>query len=219
MATLAIPRRGSATRTLAVSISPALAAGLMVGIAESLFFVFTLLHTPVERALGRGAMGIVDVTAIIVICAAPIAAGAGFAWLVDRQSAWWRVALSGVALLLASIVGVVVAAGLEPLGLSNPGLLVRVFQLAFVLASGIAAVVCSWAVARLLRVDAALKKATLVGLITGLTYLVVAMLLDTLPGWRVGTGDMAMPRVAMLGNLVSGTVGGTLAVRLFLKRP
>jgi hypothetical protein len=68
-------------------------------------------------------------------------------------------------------------------------------------------------------VDAALRKAALVGLTTGLTYLVVALVLDAVPGWRVGGGDMAMPRVAMVGNLISGAVGGALAYRVFLRRP
>jgi hypothetical protein len=49
---------------------------------------------------------------------------------------------------------------------------------------------------------------------TGVTYLVVVLVLDQLPGWRVGGGDKAMVRVAMLGNLLAGTVGGSIAFGL-----
>jgi hypothetical protein len=54
-----------------------------------------------------------------------------------------------------------------------------------------------------------------IGLVTGSVYLCYTLLIDLLPGWHVGGGDMAMPRVALLGDLLSGSIGGSFAFRLF----
>jgi hypothetical protein len=43
------------------------------------------------------------------------------------------------------------------------------------------------------------------------------LLVDQLPGWHVGGGERAMVKVAMLGNLVAGCVGGVTAFRLLLR--
>jgi hypothetical protein len=211
----------------ALAIRPALVAGLMVGLAECLFFAFVLAHRTIELFVWRqfepSAMGFVDTGSFMLVLAAPVGAGWTFALLTRRHLTTdvvprWHLPMSGVLLLLASVLGVVIASGFEPLANSLSGTeLVRAFQVAFTSASGIAAFVCTWGVARLLRVDQALWKATLVGVATAATYLALALVLDTLPGWRVGGGDMAMPRVAMVGNLLSGFVGGSVAFQL-LKR-
>ena len=51
----------------------------------------------------------------------------------------------------------------------------------------------------------------LVAAVTGLTYLLVTLVMDTIPGFHVGGGNMAMPKVAAISNLVAGLIGGTLA--------
>ncbi len=190
----------------------------MIGAAEALFFVYTLARTPLHRALGRplsitGAPDVIDFGALTLMIVTTVGAGAGFALVLHRRVAWWRVALSGVALLVSSLIGVVIAGALEPFEASVGT--VRAFQVAFAIASGCAAVLCTLAVGWLLRVDATVRKAVLVGAVTAVAYLAFALLIDRMPGWRVGGGDMAMPRVAMLGNLVSASVGGALAFRLF----
>jgi len=216
------------SRSYAVAIGPALAAGLMVGFAECLFFAFALARRPVEFFVWRqfgfpGPMGLIDAGAMVLIVLAPVGAGWAFAVLTRRRADTgvvprWHLPMSGVLLLLASTLGVVIASGFEPQAESLSGTaLVRVFQMAFTAASGIAALVSTWGVARLLRVDRAFRNAVLVGLVTGATYLAVALVLDAVPGWRVGSGAMAMPRVALLGNLLSGFVGGSVAFQL-LKR-
>jgi len=200
-----------------LAITSAAGAGLMVGIAESLFFAYALARSPLERALGRNMSGanvldIVDLSALILMSLGPIGVGVAFAWLLRRPVALWRVALAGVSLLVASLLGVVIAAAFEAIGSSVNVLLL--FRVAFTLASGTAAPLRTWSVARLLRIDGALPKALLVGAATAGAYLPFVLLIDLQPGWRVGGGDMAMPRVALLGNLISGTLGGTLAFRL-----
>jgi hypothetical protein len=96
---------------------------------------------------------------------------------------------------------------------------VLVFRVAFVLASATAALLCTFGVARLLGVRHGLNAALLTAVATGATYLVVALLLDQLPGWRVGGGDKAMVRVAMIGNLLAGAVGGSIAFILLSRWP
>ena len=121
----------------------------------------------------------------------------------------FAVVLAGASLLLASLVGLVVALELEPLGATTNA--VPVFRVAFTLASGIAALPCTFCVARLLGVESAWRKAVLVAATTATTYLLYALLIDAVPGFHVGGGNMAMPRVAMVGNLLAGAIGGALA--------
>jgi hypothetical protein len=199
----------------------ALVAGLLVGIAECLFFALVLVGGPLERQFGHAAMGSIGAVAIALCVLAPFAAGWIFVKLARRDSdrdrfpAW----CAGVLLLLASLLGMVVALTFEAQGQSASGTqLVRIFQAGFVTASGVAALLCSWGVGAMLHVRAPFRTAAIIGIATALTYLVVALFLDTLPGWRVGGGDMAMPRVAMLGNLISGTVGGAVAFLVFMAR-
>ena len=64
-----------------------------------------------------------------------------------------------------------------------------------------------------------LRGSLVVGLATAASYLAFLLLIELRPGWHVGGGDMAMPRVAMLGNLIAGAVGGAVAFRLLDCRP
>ncbi len=217
MATVAISGTSTKSGSFALAIGPALAAGLMVGGVECLFFAYALARTTVRlRLLGQsvpGEMDRIDTGVLVLISIATVLAGAAFAWLCGKRASWWRVALAGVSLLVTSLLGVVIA-GFGEQFTTTFGL-VRTFQLAFMVASGTAALLCSVAVGWLVGVPAAVRKAVLIGLVTGASYIAFALLIDQLPGWRVGGGDMAMPRVAMLGNLLSGTIGGTVAFRLF----
>jgi hypothetical protein len=191
----------------------------MVGFAECLLFALDLARVPIQtmvwRLLGFEASLAVPAVSTVLIFVAPVVAGCGFALLAGAQAGrtpWWRIGLSGVSLLAASAVGFLIAAILDPVanGLDDSGRLM-VFRVAFVLASGTAALVCTWSVARLLRAPDPVRRALSVAALTAATYLVFLMLIDLLPGWHVGGGDKAMPRIAMVGNLLAGTVGGWLA--------
>jgi hypothetical protein len=199
-----------------------LVAGTLVGGAECLFFVFVLVRAPLElaalRVFGFGAVSALESVGPFLIVGAPLLAGWAFAWLLRRRgvdAAWWRTALAGPFLLLASVIGVFIAGTLEPVGIQSPDAQrLLIFRAAFVLASTTAALLCTFSVARTLGVPGALNAALLVALATGATYLLLAILVDPLPGFHVGGGERAMPRVAMVGNLLAGTVGGSLAFRL-----
>jgi hypothetical protein len=176
------------------------------------------IQTMVWRVFGFGASQAVPQVGTLLVFVAPVAAGCSFALLAGaraRHTQWWRIGLSGVSLLAASTVGFLVAVTLEPLAnrLDDGGRL-TLFRAAFVLASGIAALVCTWSVAMLLRAPNPVLYALRVAALTAATYLVFLLLIDLLPGWHVGGGDKAMPRIAMVGNLLAGAVGGWLAFRL-----
>jgi hypothetical protein len=209
---------GASTPSIAAArrLAIALCAGLLIGAAECLFFLLALNHLHIELALWR-AFGLssaaVGTLAILACVIAPVPAGSAFTWLATSGRAGWpRAVLSGVCLLLASLAGLVVALGLEPLGQSGNVLLI--FRMAFTVASGVAALLCTWEVGRLLGLDDAWRMGVLVGAVTAATYLVYALLIDQVPDFHVGGGNMAMPRVALLGNLLAGTAGGAVAFLL-----
>src|SRR6266850_1871583 len=114
VADAAVRRRVSAT---------ALAAGLLVGLAECLFFAFVLARPQVQLLVWQGfgyqAMQAVDGVAMVLIVGAPVLVGWCFVWQLGVPAAWWRRALAGPSLLVASLMGVFVAAGLEPLGIQS----------------------------------------------------------------------------------------------------
>ena len=200
----------------------ALSAGLLVGAAECLFFLLALNHLQVELALWR-AFGLSSATvgtlAIVVCALAPVVAGSAFVWLATRgDRPWYCVVQAGVSLLVASVIGMFTALSLEPLGQSSANV-VLIFRIAFTLASGLAALLCTWHVGWLLGFRDAWQRGALVGAVTAATYLLFALLIDPVPGFHVGGGNVAMPRVAMVGNLLAGTVGGTFAFLLLSGGP
>jgi hypothetical protein len=201
-----------AARGRRVTTAPvaAIGAGLAVGIAEGLFFALALAD---NAALNR--------LFPVLVLGGPAAAGCGFAWLLRYggvRASVWRIALAGVSLLVASAVGAFVALAFEGFGIARPDAeRLLVFRVAFVLASTLAAGLCTFVTARLLRLDGAHRVATLTALATGASYLLFLVAIDQLPGWHVGGGARAMPRVAMLGNVLAGTVGGWLAFYLMTR--
>jgi hypothetical protein len=194
----------------------------MVGFAECLLFALDLARMPIQtmvwRLFGFGASQAVPEVGTVLVFVAPVIAGCSFALLAGARRPrrqWWRIGLSGVSLLGASAVGFLIAVTVEPVAnrLDDGGRLL-VFRVAFTLASGIAALVGTWGVAMLLRAPDPVRSALRVAAVTAATYVVFLLLIDLLPGWHVGSGDKAMPRIAMVGNLLAGAVGGWLAFQL-----
>src|SRR5256885_856711 len=154
MATVAIPQTiTSRHSTFALTIGPALAAGLMVGTAECLFFAYALARTPIDWVLFRlsgshAFMDGIDAAALVLLSLVPIGAGAAFARLTHRHIRWWRLALAGVILLVTSLAGVVIAGFAEQFA-DTLGI-VRTFQVAFMAASATGGLLGPVAVAPLL---------------------------------------------------------------------
>jgi hypothetical protein len=162
--------------------------------------------------------------AAIVIIAVAVSAGVTYALLVARargERILWARELTVAALLpLVGAGGLIYAAHFEPLGTSRPDLTLSVFRMAFVTASVLVAFVCTVLAAAFHGAPGAIRRSLQVAAITGVTYLACAIALDAIPGFHVGGGDHAMPKVAALCNLFAGMVGGYAAfVVLASRRP
>src|SRR5207245_510665 len=62
------------------------------------------------------------------------------------------------------------------------------------------------------------RRALEVAAMTAIAYALLALALDPIPGFHVGGGDRAMPKVAALCNLVAGIVGGASAFTALTSR-
>jgi hypothetical protein len=203
----------------------AILAGFLIGIGVSALFGFLLfepalvsfLRVRLGWNLSSDALGPWAVPLAIV---STLAAGSAFASIVGAARgarSWRRTALVGVSLMLASLGGFVFAAAFEEVGMRQPDATrLLLFRVAFVGASCLVALVSMAVAARAFALEHALQRTLLVVVITGATYLTVVMGLDFFPGWHVGGGDRAMLRVATVGNLLAGWVGGAAACALLI---
>ena len=206
-----------------------LAAGLLVGPTVSLLFACLLWEPnlrPVFRAvLGRSRVDVgLPITVVAVTVLAALAAGATFARLVlayrGQRPGFRRPSVVAVAFLLASVAGVFLAGSLEPVGVALPDAQrLVVFRVAFVGASALVALLSTAIAGWTLGLRHALPRALAVTALTAATYLAIAVAVDPLPGWHVGGGDRAMLKVATVGNLIAGLVGGATAFALLARAP
>jgi hypothetical protein len=93
------------------------------------------------------------------------------------------------------------------------------FRVAFVTASAQIALVCTLVAWKAFGFGwrAGLATAVLVAGVTAATYVLVALVVDPLPGLHVGYGQRAMPKVAVLCNVIAGLVGGSVAFGRFVR--
>jgi hypothetical protein len=197
-----------------------LLAGLVVGSSASAIFA-VLLSVPAATALFPFVR--LPGWALIPIAAVPtLLLGVAFALLVtharQERAVWWRLLLVGASLPVAGTVGLEFAAHLEPLGTSRSDLILPVFRLAFTTASALVAAICMCVATWVFRVDGAARRTIEVATITPIAYFIVAIALDMAPGFHVGGGDRAMPKVALLCNLIAGFTGGAAAFRSLTRR-
>jgi hypothetical protein len=159
---------------------------------------------------------------VLIISVLAVLSSLSYAVLVARArcdvAAWWRVLIVGASLPLAGAGALLLAAQVEPLGASRSDLTLPVFRFAFVGASFLVAFVCSLVGAATFGIHAAPRRALEVALITAAVYLMCALALDLIPGFHVGGGDRAMPKVAALCNFVAGVVGGAVAFGVLTDR-
>jgi len=162
-----------------------------------------------------------DWLAAPVAILATLVGGMLFALLVDRARgeplSWRRSGGLGLTLMVACAIGLVGAGVFEPIGIASTP--VVVFRVAFTLASCLIAFACTAIAARVFGLSTSLKKALVVGALAGGTFLLVALIVDAIPGWHVGGGDRAMLKVATLGNFIAGWIGGFGAFAVLVTAP
>jgi hypothetical protein len=200
-----------------------LLAGAVVGLGVGALFAF-LLFEPALVSFMRVRLGwnlgsdALEPGSVPLAILSTFAAGYVFAGLM-RTGSWRRSAMVGLTLMLACLGGFVFAAGFEGVGMQQPDATrLALFRVAFVGASTLVALVSTAVAARVFGIDGWLRPALLVATATGVTYLLVSLVLDALPGWHVGGGDRAMLKVATVANLLAGLVGGAVAFALLAGR-
>lgn len=212
----ATPRKRVSVSHFAVPVS----AGAAVGLSACATFVYMLTGIAVSADRFQLFM-LMERMFVPVVVGVAFICGVTFALLLaaarQERPVWWRTLIVGAILPAAGFEGLMLAARLEPLGTSRPDLTLPVFRLAFVSASALVAFTCTLIAAWVFRVPASWRRALLVAVVTALAYLVVALAIDPIPGFHVGGGDRAMPKVAALCNLLAGIVGGSLALRLLMR--
>lgn len=155
-----------------------------------------------------------------LVIALTLGAGAVFAALAalarGERVRRWRVLGVPVGFTLACLGGLALVLRIEPLA-SSGDLALPVFRLAFVSASALVSFACTWLAARVFGEPHGLRTALRIAALTAVTYLLVALVLDPLPGFHVGGGSRAMPKVALTCNFLAGLLGGTLAFRALVR--
>ena len=188
----------------------AVLAGLVVGLAACSLFALAVLAS--------GTLGIATIAGAV---AAGFVAGAVFSALLavarDQPVEWVDCLGLGLVTVVVGTVALLVPSTIESLARGDPEPLLP-FRVGFVLASTLMAAACTAIASWIFGVQGWRVRAVLVGVVTGLTYLLATMVLDTIPGFHVGGGNMAMPKVTAISNLVAGFVGGTLAHLLLSSR-
>ena len=121
----------------------------------------------------------------------------------------WRTIMIGLSLPFACMGGLFGVSMAEALWQSQPPVLL--FRVAFVVVSAAVAFVCTLVASSLFELHEARRNAATVAGATAVTYLLLALAVDPIPGFHVGGGDRAMPKVAALCNLVAGFVGGAVS--------
>jgi hypothetical protein len=188
----------------------AVLAGLIVGLAASSLFALAVFAS--------GALGIATIGGAV---AAALVAGAVFSVLLavarDQRVEWVDSLGLGLIMVVVGTLALVVPLSIESLARGDPEPVLQ-FRVAFVLASTLMAVACTAIASLIFGVQGWRVRGVLVGVATGLTYLLATTVLDVIPGFHVGGGNMAMPKVTAISNLVAGFVGGTLAHLLLSSR-
>jgi hypothetical protein len=188
----------------------ALTGGVAIGVGSSAIFVVLLGAIALHETFPR--LSIPDWALALIITMLATAGGLAFALLLARVRGepieWARTLTVGAVLPLAGAGGLVFAAQFEHLGTSRSDLTLPVFRLAFVSASFLVALACALIAGGVYAVPGTIRRALQVAAVTALTYFVCAIVLDVFPGFHVGGGDRAMPKVAAWSNLLAGIMGG-----------
>ena len=189
---------GAAVRVLLAQL-----AGFAIGLSASSLFGLAVV------ASGKIGIGVVTPSVL-----GAVVAGSAFSALLAaarRQKVGWvHIFGLGLVLLVVGIAALLVPIIMESFAVNNPQP-VGLFRVAFVAASTLMAGTCTAIASWMFGVPGWHRRALMVAAITGLTYLAVALALDPMPGLHVGGGNMAMPKVAAVCNVIAGFVGGTIA--------
>lgn len=197
---------------LATSPWSILQGGLSLGIAYALPFIMIVFSPMIEQITGLRNDSTGGSIILSLIFIGTVAGGALFglttANSVGSDIRKRAAIVGGLTLPLAMFAGFAFAIQGETiqLGLSTHGLFTLVFPVMTAAVLLIVAVILG----RTLSVGRPFVRALPAVILTWAAYMVAIYLLNELFQWQVGTGDRAMVKIAMVGNLVAATVGGAV---------
>lgn len=191
---------------------PILKGGLTFGITYALPFIMFVCFATIQQLSrlqdDRTAGLIIVPLFFLCIIAGGSLLGLTAAKAVASAASRRAAIVGGITLPLAMFAGLAFAIQGESiqLGLSSHGLFTAVFP---VMTAGVLLIVAT-ILGRTLAVERAFLRTLPAAAVAWAAYMVTIFLLNKLFHWQVGTGDAAMVKIAMVGDLISATIGGAL---------
>lgn len=181
--------------------------GLSFGIAYSLPFIVFVFSPSIEVLTDETTSGFIfPILAIIGIFAGGALFGLTTARAVASEAHRRAAIVGGLALPVLMFAGFAVAIQGESvqLGLSTHGLFTLVFPLMTAAVLLAVAMLLGWT----LGVKRPFLRALPAAALAWAAYMLAIFLVNKLFHWQVGTGDRAMVKVAMVGDLIAAIIGG-----------
>lgn len=197
---------------LSTSLRSILQGGLSFGIAFALPFILIVFSPMFEQVTGlpnekEGGI-ILFSTLLIGVVGGGALFGLTMAGAIGSEARKRAAIVGAITLPLAMFAGLALSIQGETiqLGLSTHGL----FTLVFPIVTAAVLLIVAGILGRTLSVERPFLRALPAVILTWVAYMVTIYLLRELFQWQVGTGDRAMVKVAMVGDLVAATAGGAL---------
>lgn len=195
-----------------ISLWTILKGGLAFGISYSLPFIMFVCFATIQQLASlqddQTAGLILMPLFVLSIIAGGALLGLTAAKTVASQASKRAAIVGGITLPLAMFAGLAFAIQGESiqLGLSSHDLFTAVFP---VMTAGVLLIVAT-ILGRTLSVERAFLRALPAAAVAWAAYMVTIFLLNKLFHWQVGTGNAAMVKITMVGDLISATIGGSL---------
>ena len=219
-----LPSRAAPPERSRSDLADRVQAGASLGLAVGFFWAFLVFVGPLLKHSPAWLELVGPPAVLALVLASWIGGGAWFGWLLQRRlGAGGRACAitGGVVAPVVIVLGLAVALRVEGFAVHEGGvavgLLPHVFTAAF--APHAASLVFALVLTVGLRYRAAgtWRSALVASALAALVFVVLSLALNQLPGWRVGGGDRAMIKVALVANTLAAAIGGATALALLAR--
>jgi hypothetical protein len=199
-------------------------AGLSLALAAGSFWAFVVFVGPLLMHAPSWVETVGPPAVIALVLGSWIGGGAWFARVVGRRlgrGGWRGPVAAGVAAPLLTIAAVAAALQVEHLAVTEGRVAAALLPYAFIAAFApyAAGLVLVLTLAAGLAAGSrrTSRSALAAAALTAALFVALSLLLDQLPGWRVGAGDRAMVKVALVANTLAAAGGGAAALALLAR--
>jgi hypothetical protein len=196
-------------------------AGACLGVAAGYFWAFLVFVGPLLDHSPAWLERVGPPVAVGLLLATWIGGGARFGWLLRRRlgvGGRGGAILGGVVAPVMMVLGLALALRVEHFALEERGvaaeLLPYVFTAAFAPHAAGLVFALTLTVGLASRSGRSWRGALGAAALAGFAFVALSLLLNQLPGWRVGNGERAMVKVALVANTLAAAVGGAAAMTL-----